>query len=322
MDTQRELFEIIRKQLPEKQNLADVIGDTLGLGSDSVYRRIRGDKELTLTEFKKICFRFNISIDSVLENQNNNLMFRYNPLEMNNLKNYRDYIGQFCRTLSELSNSFNKHIYFSANDIPIFHFLPYHELTFFKVYVWFKAMSDVDITFNQFVDQIQDKEELFDNYKNMTSSYLNIPSTEIWSLETIDLIISLIYYYFDLGAFNSNTAEILCGQLDELICKIEKWSEIGKKDNNTDYNLYLSATIPENSFMIIKKENIKSTTIKLFTINSILTTNNSICEETERWMNNLIAKSIPLSGVSARERFNFFLNMKDKINNLKDKINS
>lgn len=42
----------------------------------------------------------------------------------------------------------------------------------------------------------------------------------------------------------------------------------------------------------------------------------SFCEETERWINNLMAKSVLLSGASARERFKFFQEKKNRINNL------
>jgi hypothetical protein len=147
---------------------------------------------------------------------------------------------------------------------------------------------------------------------------LNIPSTEIWSLGSIDITMNVIFYYFEVGAIKNDTAEILCNQLKEMTDTVEQWAEAGNKDNNTEYNLYLGATIPENSLMIIRQNELKSTTIDLF--NNISTTNESFCGESEKWMTNMIAKSIPLSGVSARERMAFFHIMKDKLNSLMKKI--
>lgn len=72
--------------------------------------------------------------------------------------------------------------------------------------------------------------------------------------------------------------------------------------------------------MILKNEGATSTTIKLFTINNINTSNPSFCEETERWIKNTIAKSILLSGASARERIKFFQTMKTKIGNLMERF--
>lgn len=105
-------------------------------------------------------------------------------------------------------------------------------------------------------------------------------------------------------------------RLLQMTDRIMKWAETEKKENSGDFRLYLSATNPENSFMILKHEEFTSTTIKLFTVNSIITSNTSFCDETEKWVKNTISKSTLLSGASARERFKFFQTMKTKIANL------
>ena len=245
------------------------------------------------------------------------LIFRYNPLDLTDLNNYRIYIKQFAESVQALSNAQRKEIYYTAEDIPIFHFLPFNELTFFKIFVWFSAVSDYDITYEKFIQQIEKKEELFGCYNKMLDNYYKIPSTEIWTATTIDPILRLLDYYDDMGAFeNKETPIILCNQLLQMADRVMKWTETGKKEDSADFKLYLSATNPENSFMILKNENFTSTTIKLFTINSIITSNPSFCDETEKWVKNTISKSTLLSGASARERFKFFQTMKTKIENL------
>lgn len=317
MDTQKDLFDTIRRKLPTHLRLADVVGDLLEIGSDSSYRRIRGEKELTLSEIIKLCNHFNISIDSIIGNQNNSIIFKYNPLDLTDLNNYRIYIKQFTESVHTLSNAKEKKIYYTAEDIPIFHFLSFSELTFFKVFVWYSAVSSYDITYERFVEQIENKEELFECYRKMENSYFKIPSTEIWTTSTIDPILRLLDYYYDMGAFDKKeTPIILCNQLLQMTDRIMKWAETEKKENSGDFRLYLSATNPENSFMILKHEEFTSTTIKLFTVNSIITSNTSFCDETEKWVKNTISKSTLLSGASARERFKFFQTMKTKIANL------
>lgn len=321
MNTQKELFDIIRKKLPSNLRLADVVGDLLKIGSDSSYRRIRGEKELTLSELTKLCNHFNISVDTILGNQKNNVTFKYNPLDLTDLNNYRIYIKQFTQSVNALSNAKEKVIYYTAEDIPIFHFLSFRELTFFKVYVWYNAVSNDEITYEKFVQQIENKKELFECYDKMFKSYTQIPSIEIWTASTITPILRLLDYYYDIGAFEKKeTPVFLCNQLLQMTDKIIKWTETGKKENIADFKLYLSETNPENSFMILKNEGITSTTIKLFTINSIITSNVSFCEETEKWVNNTISKSTLLSGASARERFKFFQTIKTQIGNLMERF--
>lgn len=319
--TQTILFNIIRKKLPAHLRLADTIGDLLGIGSDSSYRRIRGEKELTLSELVKLCNHFNISVDSIIGDLNNNVIFKYNPLDLTDLNNYRVYIKQFTEAVHALTNAKEKEIYYTAEDIPIFHFLPFHELTFFKVYIWYNAVSYDDMTYEKFVREIGNKEGLFECYDKMYKSYTKVPSTEIWTANSISPILCLIEYYYDMGAFeNTDTAIILCNQLLLMTDNLMKWTDTGQKEDTADFKLYLSETHPENSFMILKNEGVTSATIKLFTINSIITTNPSFCEETEKWIKNTITKSTLLSGASARERFRFFQTMKTKISNLMERF--
>ncbi|MDR2385336.1 MAG: hypothetical protein LBD80_06725 [Tannerella sp.] len=323
MDIQKKIFDIIREQLSHNYLLVDVVGDILGIGSDSSYRRIRGEKKLTVTEVVKLCTYFNISIDFAMGNTMNNLLFKYNSLDMNNMNNYQEYIKQLTETISDLSNAKSKEMYFTAEDIPIFHFLPYRELMLFRVYIWFIAVSSGNtIDFKQFLDQIKNKNTLFDNYDKMLKGYNMISSTEIWTKGSIDPLLRLIDFYYDMGLFGSKEmATMLCSQLLSLIKNVHIWTENGKKNDASSYRLFLSPVNSDNCFMLLKKNGITtSVTIRLYTINSIITTNQTFCEKTDQWINNIISKSTLLSGTSARERNMFFKDAESKILNLVNKI--
>jgi hypothetical protein len=318
---QKDIFDLIRKKLPRNQILANVISEILDIRPDSSYRRIRGEKELTISELAILCKHYDISVDSILGKQNNNVIFTYNPLELSNLENYRRYIKQFTERVSLLSNSETKEIYYTAGDIPIFHFLRFHELAFFKVYVWYKAISDDSIKFERFMEQINDREDLFNDYDRLEDSYFKIPSYEIWTNSTIDPMLRLLEYNYDIGAFDSKqTLILLFGQLNEIIEQVIEWSESGKKNGMSDFKLYCSAIDLENSFMILKNNEKISTTIKLFTINSITTSDPSFCEETEKWIKNTVSKASLLSEISERERIAFFKTLQTKINDLREKL--
>ena len=58
MIDQKRLFEIVKSKISVQLRLVDVIEDLLGVGSDSAYRRIRGETELTFSEIQKICAQF------------------------------------------------------------------------------------------------------------------------------------------------------------------------------------------------------------------------------------------------------------------------
>ena len=75
-ELQQQLFSYLKDNLPLHLSLVDELGDLLGLGADSVYRRIRGEKPVTLNELKKICEHFHLSLDQLLQLQNDSVVFR------------------------------------------------------------------------------------------------------------------------------------------------------------------------------------------------------------------------------------------------------
>ncbi|MCC8197741.1 MAG: hypothetical protein LIP06_03990 [Tannerellaceae bacterium] len=321
MNIQKTLFNIAKEKISPQFRLADVICSLLDIGSDSAYRRIRGEKELTLSELTKICSHFDISMDAILNYKNDAVIFRHVSLDMSDMNNYFTYIEQFSKTIDTLATFRHGEIYYTAEDIPIFHFLPFPELSFFKVYVWYNSVCNMVITYEEFVKKIQNKENIYKHYQIMNQNYHKIASTEIWTVNTIDPILRLLEFYSDIESFESkNTPILLCNQLLQLIENLMSWTEKEKKNNKASFKLLLSPISPENSFMLVKNEEFSSTTIKLFTINSIITSQPTFCEQTEKWIKNTISKSSLLSGSAARERFKFFQSMKNKVNNLMEKF--
>lgn len=323
MEKQKIFFEIAKNKLSPNLRLVDVICDTLNVSSDSAYRRLRGEKELTLSELVILCSHFDISMDSILNYESTNAIFRYASLDLSNIEVYYSYMDDLANLYEGLLHVKDKSILATAQDILIFHFLPYIEITFFKLYSWSHNISKDHKTYEEFI-QILDKDRLEKTYSRIINAYKQIPSTEIWSINTIEPILSSIDYYYDMDCFESNKhPQIICYQLLQLIEDINKCAENEYKEFNgkrVPFRMYLSPINMENNFLITDRDGIKTTSVKLYTINGIFTSNSLFCEETEKWIKNLISKSSNFSGASARERFKFFQLLKNKINYLIEKL--
>ena len=61
-----ELITAMKARVPEKQNLAGYLADTLCMGKEAVYRRLRGEVSFTLEEVALISRRLGISIDQII----------------------------------------------------------------------------------------------------------------------------------------------------------------------------------------------------------------------------------------------------------------
>jgi len=321
MKVQDHLFNTLKAVIPKQFKLADIIGEILQLSPDAVYRRIRGDKELSLSELYKLCNHFNISLDAILHVNTNSMLTRYSSLNLDDFSNYYKYLDEFDNQLQMMSSEEHSELFFTAEDIPIFHFLQFPELTYFKVYSWFQTMNNLKISYEDFVKNL-DQEFLKAKYLSIFNKYIKIPSTEIWTERTIDQLLFTLDYYYDIQCFDDpNIGLLICSQISELIDNFNLWTDEKKKGLQGDkYNVYLSPLNLENSFMLLKAPNKSACSLKLFTINSIVTSNEKFCKETENWILNTINKSSYLSGASARERFKFFQSTKNKVNNLIEKL--
>src|SRR5947208_12816721 len=74
-DLQKELFVLIKNTLPSHISLVDAIADLLNISYDSVYRRIRGEKPISLNELRVLCEHFHLSLDQVLQFKNESIIF-------------------------------------------------------------------------------------------------------------------------------------------------------------------------------------------------------------------------------------------------------
>lgn len=325
VDLQSLLFEQLKSHASSNISLVDALADLLNISNDAVYRRIRGEKKLDVDELTKICTHFNISFDALVGAKQQTLNFRYIPLDLNDAVVYKHYMKQLLQSFTALAKANKKEVFFTAIDIPMFHFLPYTELTLFKVFSWSNSTGAFIGNFGEFCTLMKD-DELIGIYKQLNAVYKVIPSVEIWTDRTFDTILRLIDYYFESGYFSStDEALLLCSQLLEMINGINKWSTYGFKDELSGmipYRLYLSGIELENNFVVMKREQTTSCIIKLYTINSMITTNKDFCNESMKWINNAMHKSTLISGASQKESFKFFNLLTQKVRYLINRIES
>ena len=56
-------------------SLVDTVAELLNISYDSVYRRIRGEKPISLNELKILCEHFHLSLDQVLQFKTDTVVF-------------------------------------------------------------------------------------------------------------------------------------------------------------------------------------------------------------------------------------------------------
>ena len=126
-DIQLRLIRIIRDQLPDHVSMVDEIADLLELSNDSAYRRIRGEKPLSLHELQKLAVKFQISLDDLLGNPNNSVTFRTNFLEENSYS-FMDWLKSVLQFTLGASTATDAEVIFILNELSIFHIIEVPEV--------------------------------------------------------------------------------------------------------------------------------------------------------------------------------------------------
>lgn len=220
-------------------------------------------------------------------------------------------------------------VLYAAIDIPIFHHFNYPALMDFKMFYWQREVINdpalKDSPFNR--DLVDDavKEIAGDIYR----AYADIPSSEVWTESTANSTIKQIRFYHESGLFArpEDALEVLDELLAE-ITNIEKQAEEGYKTDLSGedplikgiFKFYVSDIEIGSNTVITRRDQGDAIYMGFQTFNTIITTNSKFCADTEVWLHNLIKKSTLVSGVSPRQRYQFFQGQRNKILKVREMV--
>src|SRR6185295_13756550 len=123
MDTielQQELFKTIRAKLPEHLSAADEIARILDISTDSAYRRMRGEKTVTLDELHALCSHYQVSLDKIMNVQTKGIVFQGEYLDKNTFR-FEAYLLNMQNNMAYMNSFKEKCFYYLCKDLPIFH---------------------------------------------------------------------------------------------------------------------------------------------------------------------------------------------------------
>ena len=186
---QAAILEAVQEKLNPSFSIVDELADCLSISKDSAYRRIRGETLFDIAELSILTSKFGLSLDEIFNIKNNNITFKTQPIETDGFT-FSDYLESVYANLSLVQNAPESHLYFSARDIPPFHFYQTPELSAFKLYFWLKSFlnhpyyRDIKFDLN---DLPPDLEQYQTMGRKIWSAYLKVPCTEIWNYETANI---------------------------------------------------------------------------------------------------------------------------------------
>jgi hypothetical protein len=291
------------------------------ISKDSAYRRIRGETILSLDEIKKLCEKFNLSLDAIIGPSSEFASFRYRIIDKMHFS-INDWLKTILENLTMLQASERGELLYFAKDLPVFYYFNSPLLSSFKIFFWMNSVLRYDHDENLKFNPEQVPKEITALGKRIYDRYTSIRRTEIWSEETLNVTLRQIEFYYECGFLEgSSIACRLCDEYLDLLNLIRSWAGVGYKEHaEHSFELYKNDLLIADNTILFRIGDKRLVFIPYNTFNILSTTNEIFCKQTDDYLANLIGKSQKISTTGEKERRMFFNHMEERIRKVRAKL--
>jgi hypothetical protein len=327
-DLQVKLFQFIKSRIKDSVNPAEEIAALLDISTDSAYRRIRGEKQLSFEELTTLCSTYKISLDQVLDIQTGSFQFAGNLIDEKNHR-YNDYLKEMMHTMAYFASTEKKEFYFLSKDIPIFYHWQSRELACFKYFFWMSILVYFPEFRNKKVDMSAYADDIWNTGQQIMEYYNTMDSFEVWNLESFSSTLHQIDYFREGNRFDSDkdilkVYEGVQGLLDHLEEQAVlgykfKWNDPEKKPMGK-YHMYINDILILENTMFIKQDHSKMVVMPHSGFNYMMSRDIRFCDNLDHYIQNLLSRSTLVSETSEKERSRFFRILRERIDRRKEKL--
>lgn len=326
--TQSRFFQMVKNAVPPHISLADDLASLLGISTDSAYRRIRGEKPLSLEEAVAISRHYQVPLEGVAARQPDAFSFRGRLVQPSSFR-FDEYLHSVVQQVQYMAGFAHKKMYYVCKDIPIFHHFHFRELAAFKYYFWMRTILQAPGFASKKFSLEEYPEALFQTGKKALHYYNLLDSVEIWNIENINSTIHQVEYYHDAQIFTRD-ADILAiyASIEKLLDHLEAQAGAGYKFDAADaarkpmgnFQMYVNEVISGDNSILAELDHTRTVYLTHNVINFMITTDAQFCNHTWDNIQNLMKKSTLISSVSERERSRFFKVLRRRIAGRKEKL--
>ena len=303
-------------------SLVDELCDLLDLSPDSVYRRIRGEKPITLNELKRICEHYHFSIDKLLHLENETVLFQAPGVTSANGE-HSDYLQGMLQQFKYFNSFKSKEIQYLCKDVPFWYFYLYPEMAAFKTFFWSRTINNHPSLANKkFSLQEFPFQECYLLGQQLLYEFNEIPSVELWNLESINSTINQVAYYKDAGLFtNRNDFEMVVASFLRIVDHLQAQAELGVKfipgtsdvGHRASLQFYVNELILGNNTILISLDNQRVCTVTYSVLSYLMTKDDRFAAKAYSTFNTLLSRATLISKTGEKDRNRFFNALREKV---------
>jgi hypothetical protein len=324
-ELQLQLFTHLRESLPPHLSMVDELQDLLGLSADSVYRRIRGEKPLTLNELRTICQRYQFSVDQLLQLQTESVIFEA-PEITKPAKHFNEYLQAMLSQFKYFNSFDDKLMRYLSKDTPFWYFYLFPAMAAFKTFFWSKTINNQESLSNkQFSIDEFPFTDCFETGQEILKEYARIDCIELWNLESINSTINQIAYYRDTSMFKSaKDYDAVIDSFHQMLDHLQLQAERGVKfmPGATDVSyrapiqFYINELILGTNTILLTLGGKRVSLVTYSVFNYLITRDERFSGKVFDNFNTLLSRSALVSNTGEKDRNMFFNSLRAKVNGL------
>ena len=315
-DPNTNLIEAMKEKLPLKGKLADMLMDTLYIGKEAVYRRLRGEVPFTLQEAALVSRKLGISLDKIIGiSFKSNAMFDMNIVDYDDpFESYYNILYKYVRLINTLEDDPNSSLGTSSNIIPQTLYLKHDLLAKFRLFKWMYQNKYIQCKSFEELELPQKLINIQKDYVDMTKHFHSIDY--IWDSMIFQHLINDIQYFYSIHLISNEAKEDIKKELFLLTNELEDLATKGKTENGNTVRIYVSHINFEATYSYVETNNIQLSLIRVYSINSLTTMDNEIFCSLKEWIQSLKKFSTLISESGEMQRIQFFKQQREIIDTL------
>lgn len=310
------LLQSVKERLPRGESMASLLMDTLCIGKEAVYRRLRGEVPFSLKEAAAISYTLGVSLDTIIgatTEKSRPFMMKIldysNPTEIDYamLQNYVDIL----RTgrddpYSELTAS--------ANVFPHQLYIKYDYLTRFYLFKWtYHHEKGAIKTFEDVIVPAKLREIQEDSY----IEHMHVKTTcFIFDNMICQYLVNDIKYFAGIRLISEENVQNLKEDLHRFMNDLEKLAMTARFETGNHVYFYVSNINFESSYSYLQVDNYNISIIEAFVLNAAASVDINNYERLKLWVLSLRRLSTLISQSGELQRIQFFKNQREIINTL------
>ena len=302
----KELISEMKERIPRGHNLANYLTDTLCMGKEAVYRRLRGEVAFTFDEIAVISHNLGISIDQIIGNHlSNRVTFDMNLLHSSNfLESYYESVERYLRIFHLVNEDQNSELYSATSTIPFTLYSSYEYLSKFRISRWIYQNGKMK-TPNSLSD-MHVPEKIINAHKKLSESIRKAGKTYfIWDSNIFHSFVKEIKYFAGLNLISTSDVMCLKNELQQLLTDLENLSIKGEFSEGHELYIYLSNIDFEATYSYIGRKDFQISLFRVYSINSMDSQSPQICQIQKNWIQSLKRHSTLISGSGEAQRIAF-----------------